>query len=250
MASEDAEQREDRATTPEPVPRPATDPPCVACPGANAEYRPAIPPQRVRRRSLLIGTSAAAALGFATRFLPPIGGLRAQTQVGEIYAGFLLLPEGTPPPVTVRPPSVGAAPIIMEQLHGGPQPTTVPKQFSSAQDLAKAVPFPIFTLRQAPDRTRPGSAWLVSHVSGQAFSASVSFQSYDSQLGVWADNVSVTAMPNVSSPYPFWSTNHGPPSLTAFATPQKGNGPPSPPGAPRRRRPRPRLPASRCRRLL
>lgn len=233
MPTDDIDQSKEQEA-PGAAPGPAANSPC-GCGGASLQPADLSAPQpRVRRRSLLIGTAVAGALGFAARFLPPLGALRAQTQAGELYAGFLLLPEGAPPvPMSANPPPAGTAPLIMEQLPGGPQPTAVLKQFSAAQDLAKAVSFPIYTLQQAPAGTRPGSAWLESVASGPIFSASVSFQSYDAQHGIWLDNVSVAAFPNSPSPYPF-RLSSGQPIGNKLVAPQplKAPPPPAPPPAP------------------
>jgi len=225
MPTDDIEPK-GQSPSPEPDPRLTDGSPCLPCSGPDRTPPPTQEAARVSRRPFLGRAVVAGALAVAARFLPPIGRLRtlpsvplAQGQAaGELYAGFLLLPEDAHVPATVKPPPAGTTPI-MEHLPGGPQPTGTIKQLASAQDLAKALPFPLYTLRQVPPGLRRGAAWLQQGGSGLTYMASVTYQSYNSEHGVWLDNVSISALPNFPSPYPFWSTTRGLPA-NAVTAPQ------------------------------
>jgi hypothetical protein len=124
---------------------------------------------------------------------PPVSGAAAQPS-GELYAGFLLLPEDAPVPPTVGYRGRNATPI-MEELPGGPRGTAVTSAFVTAAALRAQVPFPLYTLRivTASVRVSPNQGFLVKHTSGPIYEASVLYESLTPH-GHWSPTVTITTI--------------------------------------------------------
>jgi hypothetical protein len=127
---------------------------------------------------------------------------------GELYAGFLLLPEGAPVPASVKYPELGI-PIVcgVGAGRGGPEPTAASKRLETAEGLAKEVQFPIYTLGDLPDGLRPAGASLIKHKSGDIFAASVNFELHNAKTDSWETTVSIWVYPDFPRPFPLWSSN-------------------------------------------
>lgn len=128
---------------------------------------------------------------------------------GELYAGFLLLPEGTPIPPMVSPSELGV-PIMcgVGVGRGGPHPTAVTKYMNTHHDLAQEVSFPVYTFYKLPGHLRAAGAHLIKHETGEVFSAAVNFDSYNLEAREWEEGtVSISADPDFPRPFPLWSSN-------------------------------------------
>jgi len=127
---------------------------------------------------------------------------------GELYGGFLLLPDGAPVPPIVRYPARGI-PIVcgVGVGRGGPNPTAVSKQLDTATDLANEVDFPVYTLKECVKELRPSGANLIKYETGQVFAAAVDFQSYSKQAAKWETTASIWAQPDFPRPFPLWASD-------------------------------------------
>lgn len=125
--------------------------------------------------------------------------------VGELYAGFLLLPDGAPLPDFVAP-SVFGAPIMCSVGMGGPRPTAISESFNTADELANSIDISVYTFRPTPERLRPIGANLVKHETGELYMTSVDFQSFNEQVGEWETAVYISGYPDAPFPFPLWST--------------------------------------------
>lgn len=130
--------------------------------------------------------------------------LQASTE-GELYAGFLLLPDGAPLPAFVRPPQIGI-PIFcgVGVGKGGPRPTAVTSSLKTVTDLQSETDFPIYTFGKLSQEFQPGAVNLIKHTTGEIYAASVIFESIhqDRQSqGI----VSITTQPDFPRPFPLWS---------------------------------------------
>lgn len=138
-----------------------------------------------------------------------VGTIRANPEVieGELYEGFLLLPEGAPVPATVMQSKLGI-PIVcgVGVGRGGPEPTAIVESVSSAIDLPNKTQFPIYTFSKLPSQIRSASATLIRHSSGEVFTSSVDFQTYNKNNGVWETTISIWAQPDFPRPLPLWSS--------------------------------------------
>src|SRR6185437_3567080 len=110
-------------------------------------------------------------------------------QVGELYAGFVLVRPGEPHPAALTLPKVG--PPILEQIGGGPLPTGHTQTITRAEAAALGVE--LWTLRGMPatsfEATFTGTNLftlaLLSDVASEGFST-----------------LTVVCQPNFPKPYP------------------------------------------------
>ncbi len=139
---------------------------------------------------------------------PPETLLPQTSLLGEIYAGFLLLPDGAPVPPNVKYPERGMPTFCgVGAGRGGPTPTAVSKSFSTAAEMAREVDFPVYTFSKLPERLRPAGANLIRHETGEVFAALVDFQSHNGRSGDWETTVSIWVQPEFPRPFPLWSSD-------------------------------------------
>lgn len=127
---------------------------------------------------------------------------------GELYAGFLLLPEGAPVPATVKYSRLGI-PIAcgVGVGRGGPELTSVTKPVATPADLAREGHFPAYTLSKLPEGLRPAGGYLIKHISGESFGGLLSFETHNAQTNSWEPTVRIWAQPDFPRPFPMWSSN-------------------------------------------
>jgi len=130
------------------------------------------------------------------------------SQLGEFYAGFLLLPDGAPVPPTVKYPERGMPTFCgVGAGRDGPESTAVIKSFSTVTDLAREVAFPLYTLSKLSEELHLAGANLIQHKTGEVFAAVVDFQSHNRRSGDWETTVSIWAQPEFPRPFPLWSSD-------------------------------------------
>lgn len=138
---------------------------------------------------------------------------------GELYAGFVLLPDGAPLPDIVQDYKYGAPtmcgvsddqerPVHHEQTNVD----AVHIDLTGAEDLANQGRFPVYTLdihalhKLAPG-LRPSGASLIRHEIGALFGGWVTFEAYDQAVKTWYTPVSILAQVDFARPFPLWSSN-------------------------------------------
>lgn len=107
----------------------------------------------------------------------------AEEAEGELYAGFVLLPEGATIPPFIQDEKVG----IPNMCGAGEAETRGCMNaeyvlFEGEAELAVRGGFPVYTLNQPPDELRPSGAFLLKNKNGSSFSGTVAFEAYDDQL--------------------------------------------------------------------
>lgn len=131
---------------------------------------------------------------------------------GELYGGFVLLPEGAPIPDIVQgykfgiPTMCGVSDGVEHQAHHT-QSDAVHVTLHSASDLAAQSEFPMYTLSKIPVGLRPSGVSLIMHGTGQLFGGTVTFEAYDQMAGTWYTAVSILAQYDFPQPFPLWSSN-------------------------------------------
>jgi hypothetical protein len=118
---------------------------------------------------------------------------------GELWEGFVLLPEGAPLPSFV---SCAPAPILC-QTDSSPEAEALRGEtltFTELAPLRSLIRFPLY----GPSRLPPGIVWQGATVtrfarSGEVFSVSLNFGD-----GEGAPRIRVIAQPMYPSPYPVW----------------------------------------------
>jgi len=125
---------------------------------------------------------------------------------GELYAGFLLLPEGVPAPSYVRGAKRGA-PVFGEP---GPGKTASPSAarstyLASEAELARVVGTPCYTLANIPGGARRTKAVLIQHSTGDPYLGQVGFETYDREVDAWETTIALEMLLDFPQPFPLWS---------------------------------------------
>ncbi len=156
-----------------------------------------------RRRLLKVFGLSGALAAIPFNHLSPlsIATADADADVGEAYAGFLLLPAGTPSPSTIRPPKYGA-PIVCGL--GGQKATAHSSDFAHHSDAGKYAKLPLYSIANLPATLRPAGGSTIEYEWGEIFVASLSYQSFNATTGAWEGGVSVWVQTDFPDPYPFW----------------------------------------------
>jgi hypothetical protein len=129
----------------------------------------------------------------------------AQLVEGELYADFLLLPEGAALPDFVTPPRLGI-PIVCSVGIGGPAPTAISESLHTAEELASEVDIPIYTFNPVPEGLQPVGASLIRHETGELYMVTIGFQSYQEETNEWETTVHFSGYPDVPKPFPLWES--------------------------------------------
>lgn len=135
---------------------------------------------------------------------PPVG--------SDLYAGFLLLPEGAPVPAFVQDYRLGI-PTMCGVSEPGQRPAdhehmdAVHIDLKDAAELTRLGGFPVYTLSECPDGLRPSGASLIRHGTGEVYGGWVSFEAYDEHYARWYTTVSILARVDFPRPVPLWFIN-------------------------------------------
>jgi len=125
----------------------------------------------------------------------------------ELYEGFLLLPEGTQLPILVQSPNYGP-PIVcgVGQESEMSERAGVTQVVDTAEELAKAMGFPVYELNPVPDGLRAIGGSLLRHAHGAVYGGSIGYETYDSNFEIWESTVTLGAQFDFARPFPLWSS--------------------------------------------
>ncbi|MCA9996850.1 MAG: hypothetical protein KDE56_13920 [Anaerolineales bacterium] len=135
----------------------------------------------------------------------------ADINIGELYAGFLLLPEGIPTPSFVQDyrygvPTMCGVGVAGEGLEQYKKIGANHVNLNSALELASEGDFPVYTLRlDEPDsRLQASGATLIRHGTGELFGGWVTFEAFSEELKASYAAVSILAQVDYPQPFPLW----------------------------------------------
>jgi hypothetical protein len=126
---------------------------------------------------------------------------------GELYAGFVLLPEGAPVPDFVQPPKL--RPCHEDCAGAGGEDCGlgfVTRHFGGAEDLAREAGFPLYTLNSFLPGLYLANAYIVGYTTGEIDSAWLGFDAYDTATNYDECLAFILALPDFPRPYPLWSS--------------------------------------------
>ncbi len=134
---------------------------------------------------------------------PPVSSVGVR---GERHGGFVLLPEGAPPPIDVEEPR-RPMPIMCGTGagRGGAEPNALNEELGSDFELATLGEVKVYTLGPPLRGIGFDTGEVVRYANGELFAASLVFSHLDPRSGSLAANVRLMIEPNVPRPYPFWS---------------------------------------------
>ncbi len=174
-----------------------------------------------RRKLLKVLSASGVALSIPASKIASLTSIaRASSNVdgqGELYGGFLLLPNNTPPPSSVKFPAAGIPQICGV---GGQGATAISRQFGNHNDLRKAVPFPIPTFARLPQGVTPIGGEIIEYPWGDTFAATINFGTASSDPSMSTVVATIVAQLTFPQPYPVWYTP-GPDLSLPFYPPEK-----------------------------
>jgi len=122
---------------------------------------------------------------------------------GELYAGFVLLPEGAKVPEYVQYPKK-MIPIVCGVAGNATTATSI--SFESEADLIIEVDFPTYSLSQLPEGMSSAGGYILKHKTGETFSILLSYKIYEPERQRWKAAVNLCAQPDFPRPFPLWSS--------------------------------------------
>lgn len=121
--------------------------------------------------------------------------------VGELYAGFLLLPEGTPSPPQVVYPMPGP-PIVCGVA--GEKTTAISQVFNTHDQLRRASGIPLYSINALPSYIQPDGGYIIEQEWGSVFFVLLGYNVHNANTGAWEAGLSLSAQPTFPQPFPFW----------------------------------------------
>jgi hypothetical protein len=128
------------------------------------------------------------------------GPLGQEMALGELYAGFLLLPT----PSAFLPMSIQFARGI--SLHGGIDPSLEGEtlKLSSPEELVASLPFPLFVLGEVPHGLELKDASIIRYKQSRSiWAATITYGAYD-DLGTLDRRITLVAQTEYAKPHPVW----------------------------------------------
>lgn len=175
------------------------------------------------RRQFLKGTLGmlgGAMTAQATRFFPELQAALAQTgnpsvppaqlpeqlEVGELYGGFLLLPDDTPVPSFVQYPVSG--PPVFCGVGDNPTPSVRMQSFPTVNDVANRVNFSAYTIDSVLNNMKQIGCWLISQPTDDVYCTTVWFGNKNITDKDLECSISIWTYPEFPRPYPLWYDSH------------------------------------------
>lgn len=129
------------------------------------------------------------------------------TEIGELYGGFVLLPDGAPEPADLTTYLGFPNPCGAVELGGkehAQASDAVEVKLSDAKSLAMQSGFPLYTLRTIPSGLSFPTSRLIKHGSGDVHGSDLSYKAFDSRFNTVFTAISITAQKGFPRPYPLW----------------------------------------------
>lgn len=122
---------------------------------------------------------------------------------GELYGGFLLLPNGTPPPASIKAPRFGI-PVMCTQGQG--QATAMGRHFGTHGDVRANTRLPLYTPRTLPAnlQTQADGGDVIEYEFGAVFAVQLDYKPAVPRSDVLQGSVTVWAQADFPRPFPMW----------------------------------------------
>lgn len=128
--------------------------------------------------------------------------LAQEPAVGELYAGFVLLPENALVPAFVKPARLGIPKFSADGAAASRSGAVITKLLSTAKELAAASELRLYEFTMLPDGVHLSQAVLCLHPSGEVYSATLNYLSCPAVAGSWGFVASISAEPDFPRPFP------------------------------------------------
>ena len=124
-----------------------------------------------------------------------------EPEVGELYEGFVLLPEGAPVPSIINYPEIMVPVTCGVGSDTYIEQTAFTETYGSESEISGVTPFPIFFPSTHLDSLTLTSAMLMKDKSGEIYMASLGY-GLEKEVEIL---VNIVAYPHFPRPYPIWS---------------------------------------------
>lgn len=126
-------------------------------------------------------------------------------EIGELYAGFLLLPADAPLPEFVQMPSQDI-PIVcgVGVGRGGPEPTADSEELRSTDELKNELDFEMYVWDDVLRGLHLQKPSLIRYPTGDVFHVAIGIERFDEENNSWGTIARISAQPDFSRPYPLW----------------------------------------------
>ena len=129
------------------------------------------------------------------------------SEEGELYAGFVLLPEGAKVPDFVQDEKLGMPNMCgVGKENGSEVVQAVYSHLDSANELVIQTRLPIYTLELLPEGLQPSGASILSHKTGELYCGTVIFEAYNDTFEDWHTALSIEARVDFPHPVPLWTS--------------------------------------------
>lgn len=126
---------------------------------------------------------------------------------GELFSGFILLPEGAPIPEFVIPAqlpqtkSCGMVEGLEESLHDA-----FLENLDTLTMAKDRVSFPLYDFDKLPGQLRQGKSYILSNDMGDVYRITVRYEFYDRTSDSWVTALTLWVDPDFPRPYPLWAS--------------------------------------------
>jgi hypothetical protein len=130
-----------------------------------------------------------------------------ETFVGELYGGFVLLPDGVPLPYFVEPSLYGGifecgVGIGIDAVDNWPR--FIINKFANETDMKNSVGFPLYSIDYLTHGIRLANVYSVLTNKGELLSITLCYESYDSKLKLSSTTVSLAMYLDFMRPFPLY----------------------------------------------
>ncbi len=124
---------------------------------------------------------------------------------GDLFAGFLILPENTTLPSFIVPPRYLTDAVNNHRnLPIGSSFWFQQYSYSSIQEMVNDIKVPMFCLKDLPDQLFFGHAYILADEIGNVQSEWISYDTFNSEISCTESVIALRAEPDYYRPYPIW----------------------------------------------
>ncbi len=131
-----------------------------------------------------------------------------QDIMGELYSGFLILPEGAPIPSIVKGPKLGfpnecGIGVVSEV----PDRRFITQEYDTLEEFTRDTRVAMYSLKEIPKDTQLGSVSTIKTIDGEIYLVSLGYETYRADVDVWQCTIWLLAQMDFPYPIPIWHNN-------------------------------------------
>jgi len=131
-----------------------------------------------------------------------------QEIIGDLYAGFLILPDGAPVPSIVKAPQLGfpnecGVGIISDV----PDHSFTTQEFRTLEEFIRDTKLSVYFLEELPKDMRLGSISGIKPINGNVYLVSLGYEAHLADTDIWQCTIWLLAQMDFPRPVPIWYSN-------------------------------------------